>query len=229
MTTNTENASTMLASTQQLRTHWSGVITTHLTVAFTVNIALWSYFLKSYFEAEISGSPITNQYLFSVSALSSIIISLWRLYTRYIDNHIAGLYPDFLLYEGMLKVPTNRSTCKYLSDEVPHVGKILNSKNVEVERRVEFVSQMVAERRMGDRGHWWIDVVMLFIILVMTAGTIWIACPYTTCYLVGNVIALVVMVWAMTGFQRNPTEKFADKVAKQCNIDLNDNATKTGA
>lgn len=45
-----EDSRAQIASLQQLRTHWSGVITNHLGFALTINVAIISYFLKSYID-----------------------------------------------------------------------------------------------------------------------------------------------------------------------------------
>lgn len=102
---NPDNARALLTSTQQLRTDWSSVITSHLGIAITVNIALWAYFLKSYVEV-----PLDTQCLLIVSGISSLLLGLWRFYTRYIDNHLAALYPELLQYEGILGVPAEKGT-----------------------------------------------------------------------------------------------------------------------
>ncbi len=45
-----EDVRAILQSTQQLRTHWSGVITQHIGYVLTVVTAIWAFFLKAYLD-----------------------------------------------------------------------------------------------------------------------------------------------------------------------------------
>ena len=87
-----DNAGALLQSTQQLRTHWSGVITSHFGYAIIINAAIWSYMLKAYVDSLSVQSVEGLTYIALAAALSAILLGLWRLYTHSIDNHIAGLY-----------------------------------------------------------------------------------------------------------------------------------------
>ncbi len=148
------NARALLASTQQLRTHWSGVITSHLGIAITVNVALWAYFLKSYVEQSLG-----PKHLLIVSAISSLLLGLWRFYAHYLDNHLANLYPQLLLYEGILGVPPELGTSSYLRKEVKGTKKILNS-NFSLEQQVKGISYIIDKGQIGYRGHFQIDLIV---------------------------------------------------------------------
>lgn len=211
------DAQALLASVQQMRTTLRGGITTHLTVALTVNVALWSYFTKSYFDQLASSSGYAERYLLVVSALSSILFGLWRLSARYTDSFIARLYPDFLLYEGILGAPETRSTSGYLCEAVPNVKKVLTSA-LSSENKLEVVSDLVQKRKIGDRGHQIIDLCVLVILIAMTLLSLLLivrstySCSTDSWFLclIGNGMGFFALICVMTHFQRNPSLKMVE-------------------
>src|SRR5262245_15693588 len=86
-----ENARQLLTLAYQQRVHWSHVITLHLTVVLTVVVGIWSYFLKAVVDAMTSDGQ-SALYIVIAASFSSLLVSLWRLYAKYLDNNIAGLY-----------------------------------------------------------------------------------------------------------------------------------------
>jgi len=130
-----EDARTLLQSTQQLRTHWAGMITQHLGFAITANLVIWSYFLKSYVDSLTGQSQVQPLYILVAAALSSILLGLSRLFTHWLDDNIAELYPDFLLYESRLAVPPDRGTSGYLIRLVPKVNLVLLNDGLTPEQR----------------------------------------------------------------------------------------------
>jgi len=214
-----EDAQVLLASTQQLRTHWSGVITSHFSLSLTVNVAIWSYFVTSYVDSMKNSSTAETTFLFLASALSSSLLGLWRLYTRHIDDHIANLYPDFLLYEGVLQVPPDRSTSGYLIKAVTGLDRILLSEQLGLERKVEVISELIKSKRVGNRGHFSIDLFALIAIILMSLLSLFLFWPLSwkleLLFLAGNTIGLISVIAAMKCFQRNPCGKQLDDLLRE--------------
>jgi len=212
------DAHAMLASTQQLRTHWSGVITNHLSVSLTINVAIWSYFITAYIDSSKDNSA-DHIFILVASALSSILLGLWRLYTRHIDDHLANLYPDFLLWEGVIGIPFERGTGGYLVKAVENAKPLLTSKNMTVEDRVKGIEKLIAAKRIGDRGHKRIDLFSLtaiiaisilsfFIILSSGEKSYWF-------FLIANLLGIIFLIISLTCFQRNPKVCFVQSIMCQ--------------
>ncbi len=162
-----EDARALLQSTQQLRVHWSGVITTHIGYAVTLTVAIWGYFLKSYLD---NGRPA--HILLVAAALSTIVLVLWRLYAHYLDNALAYLYPELLLYESKLGVQPDYGIIAFLTKAVPKLKPILLDKDkLTAEKKVQVVLKLVEKRKIGYRGHLTIDIIVLaFILVTLFAG-----------------------------------------------------------
>jgi len=206
------DAGALLQSTQQLRAHWSGVINTHIGYVITINVAIWSYFLKSY----IDPSTSNPMYIVIAAAISAITLVVWRLYTHYIDNNIAGLYPDLLLYESILSVPPNHGTSGYLIRAVPEVKRILDS-DLTTEQKIKGISRLVNSKRIGTRGHSAFDYLAL--ILVVLLGIVAeIAASSSQKCLLAIFFLIMVFVYILSWlcfYQREPSEKLIDKVLSE--------------
>ena len=164
-----ENARALLQSTQQLRIHWSGVITTHIGYALTLTVAIWGFCLKSYIESGGNHCERESSFILLASALSAIVLGFWRLYTHQLDHAIAGLYPEFILYEGLLCLPPEYGTTGYLIRAVPRVRYILEKDEKEMcaQQKAKAISILVELRRMGRRGHLKFDISALILLLIM--------------------------------------------------------------
>lgn len=214
-----DDARALLQSTQQLRTHWSGAITTHIGYAIVINVAIWSYFLKSYIDSLTVPSEAQPLYIALAAALSAITLGMWRLYTHHIDNHIAGLYPDFLLYEGILSVPSDHGTSGYLIRAVPRVNLIFSDKDLTIEQKLEGISTLVKLKRIGRRGHLAIDLFTLVVLLGMFAvslslrsasqSSLAIACFTGIC--IGFLFILIGLFY----YQRDPSKRFIEEVLSE--------------
>lgn len=215
-----EDAQSLLRSTQQLRTHWSGVITSHLSLAITINAGIWSYFLKSYLDSVSKGSTDALSYIAFSGGISTILLGLWRLYTRYLDDNIANLYPDFLLYEGVLDVPVNRGTSGYLIRNVPNVDGILKG-NFTLEKKVEAIAKVVRSKRIGSRGHWVIDLFVSVISLFILSVTITLSiqrkldCSTSLITLSMMGVGILFLIVGILRYQRNPSENFIIEIIKE--------------
>jgi hypothetical protein len=190
------------------------VITSHLGIAVTVNAALWAYFLKSYVE-----QTLEPQHLLIVSAISSLLLGLWRYYTRYLDNHLASLYPQLLLSEGILGVPPKLGTSGYLTEEVKGTERILNS-NFGLEQRVNAISYIVKKRQIGNRGHLGMDVfVVCWLFLFFVLSCIYafsVGTFFSILYLVGrNLSGFIFLFLGMARFQGKLDESCVDEALKK--------------
>lgn len=215
-------AGALLASTQQLRIFWTGVMTTHLTVALTLNVALWTYFLKGYFES----SNLCGPYLLVVSGLSSILFGLWRWRSRRIDDYMASLYPDLLLYEGILGAPSSRSTSgfliKQLHKKVPSLCSFLQCDQVSPKCKVDLISKLVKEKKIGDRGQKNIDIFALVIVIGITIASLLVGFSIYKCswnfsslWLIANFAGLFFLVWALTRYQKTPLDSYVQELIKR--------------
>lgn len=152
-------------------------------------------------------------------ALSAVLLGLWRLYTRHIDDHLANLYPDLLLCEGVLRLPYDRGTSGYLAKAVPHVKELLTSSELSVQDRVKGIEALVKEKHAGDRGHMWMDVLSLLIVIIITVFSVLAACdsgnPFYWYYLSGNVFGIIFIVLAMTKFQGNPKACDVERILQE--------------
>ena len=214
-----DDARTLLQSTQQLRIHWSGVITTHIGYAIMINVAIWSYFLKSYIDSLAVPSEAQPLYILLATAISAITLGAWRLYTHHIDNHIAGLYPDFLLYEGILSVPSDHGTSGYLIRAVPRVDLILLSNDLTTEQKLEGISTLVKSKRIGRRGHLAIDLFTLVVILGMLAVSLSLRSELqsllTIACFTGICIGFLFILIGLFSYQRDPSKKFIEQVLSE--------------
>ena len=206
-----DDARTLLQSTQQLRTHWSGVITSHFGYAIIINAAIWSYLLKAYVDSLSVRSVEGLSYIALAVALSAVLLGLWRLYTHCIDNHIAGLYPDFLDCEKALAIQPNRGTGGYLVRAVPRVGQILSSSELNSDQKVAAISYLVEKKKIGRRGHLAIDLVVCLIVTGMFVLCLSLLDRVLVSIAIGCFIAtfigLVLVVCCLFCFQMNPTDE----------------------
>ncbi len=160
---NAEWAKSLLTSTQQLRTHWGTVITSwygFITVAYS---AAWSLLVKAHYDSDFK-HPETIAFGLLIS---SMLLGLWRMYTRMVDNGLVGLYADLIISEGQLGVPAGFGTIAYLSRSVkqldPHIG--MDSK-LNYAQKAELIRELVRMRRVGPRSHSGIDLCVTLILLV---------------------------------------------------------------
>jgi len=204
-------AGALLRSTQQLRVHWSGIIVSLINYTVIINLAIWSYFLKVYFD-----SPQAS-YIAIATASSAIVIGFWRWYTHYIDNSIAGLYPDFLLAESRLGVPPGYGTSAYLIRSVPRIRGILSDIDLTPER-IEAIKTLVSLRQIGSRGHLWFDFFSL-VILVGYALLLAFILPRSKILIVPTVIGfggigvgLFLILWGNRSYQKEPSERCIKRI-----------------
>lgn len=210
------DARALLQSTQQLRTHWSGVITSHIGYAIILNVAIWSFFLKSYTESPRVEAQLS--YIAAAAALSAISVGLWRLYTHYLDHQIAGLYPDLILYEESLSVPPSHGTLGYLKKNVPGLADVFSEKSLNAKKQSETVSGLVEKKRIGHRGHLWLDLFALGIIFIMFRASRFVATNPKSVFRVSDIpiiIGFFSAVFGMVSFQKNPSKELIEEIVNE--------------
>jgi len=210
------DARALLQSTQQLRTHWSGAIITLLGYVAVANAAIWSYFLKAYVD---SSQPL---YIAVASAGSSMSLALWRYYVRQLDDFIAALYPEFLFYEGILSVPNNYSTTRYLIKAVPNVHTILENSKLNQEQKCDAISNLVESKRIGIRGHLKFEIMVLSLIVLMFGACVYLSRHHLMAFrtdvcLFVILVALCITLYELFTFQRNPDDKAVQKAIRAVN------------
>jgi hypothetical protein len=185
--------------------------------AIVLNVGIWSYFLKAYVDSSAMPGREQPLYIGVASALSSIAIMLWRLYTRYVDNYIAGLYPDFLFFEGVLSTPTTSGTSRYLMKAVPIVSRILTNSGLTPEQKLKGISRLVSLKHIGRRGHFWLDFCSLMLILIMAvASAVVLRSQFQqpiaiTCF-VGIGVGLIFTLFEFFYYQREPDAGLVDRI-----------------
>ncbi len=168
-TMNCDDARALLQSTQQLRTHWSGVITTRIGFVIVASVAIWSYFLKVYidsFDGILGTQPL---YLLVATIISTILFALWHEDTRRFVEQISLRYADFILYEGLLSVPPEYGTSGYLMSAVSDdLSIILEDKDLTSEQRAKGILMLSKEKHLrGGKG---LSEASKYIVFALTAA-----------------------------------------------------------
>ena len=210
-----EDARALLQSLQTLRTHWSGVITSHVGYALIVQAAIWSFFGTAFIEQ--NRDP---EFLLLGGAISAFFLGIWRIYSRGVDNVLAGLYPSFLFCEDRMNIPREYGTSAYLRRDVPHVGSILNGEGISRDEARSIIRHLVNAKKIGNRGHFQLDCIALGVILIIwiyyfyifatSVGSPDISIFFRILTGIGIAIGTVLTVLAMCLYQRNPTEQFVE-------------------
>lgn len=221
-----QNARALADLRQQERLHWSAMITTLMGFTAVVNVGIWSYFLSEYIKAG-GGLP---SYVLIGSAVSAITLGGWRLYSRYLDNQIAALYSELVLYEAKMAVPPGLGVAGYLIRNVPNVKPIFDS-NLSEKKKSEAIAILSESKNLGSRGHFVIDLVTLcavIIVFIVSLLSLWhadsFAEPIYIVCLIGIVGGLALVLIALCCYQRNPSPKLISTVLRKYTSDTEKNA-----
>jgi hypothetical protein len=173
-----------------------------LGTAWALFAAIWAFLLKACMDAR------NLNYIVIAAASSSIVLGVWRLYTRYLDNGIANLYPTFVYCEQIMGVPSEYGTVAYLRESVLRGFDLPSDKQA----LLDGVRELVENRHIGNRGHDALDRLAALVILVQFlicicvvyvgggfAQPLWPAATAT-------VLSLALIAIGACRFQRNPTE-----------------------
>jgi hypothetical protein len=207
---NSDNARVLLQSTQSVRTLWAGAISRDFVYAVALNAAIWTYFLKGYVESFPTNPSEAFTYLAVAAGLSSLILGLWRVFTRHTYDRIAGLYPDLLVCEQSLEVQPNQGTAGYLRRAIPRLSRILSGEELNSNQKSEAVSFLVRKKSMGRRSHIVIDIIVLAVIIGMFVLCVSIYSKIQLSLAIGSIIATIMgfllLLFSMLSFQRYPSQ-----------------------
>jgi len=209
---NSDNARVLLQSTQSVRTLWAGSISRDFVYSVTLNAAIWTYFLKAYVESFSTSPNQAFSYLAVAAGLSSLILGLWRVFTRYTYDRIAGLYPDLLICEQSLGVESHQGTAGYLRRTIPRLSRILSGEELNPNQKSEAVSFLVRKKSMGRLSHIVIDIIVLAIIVAMFVLCVSIYSRIQLSLAIASVISTILgfllLLLSMLSFQRYPSQAF---------------------
>lgn len=107
-----------------------------------------------------------------MTALTSLIFGLWRLYTHYIDNAIANLYPGFLNCEYNMGLDIDEGMMAYLTRELKNARHILTDKKISHKKKIKLLKYFVEAKRIGTRRHLPIDITILIVQLILISVVI---------------------------------------------------------
>jgi len=205
-----DDARALLQSTQNLRALWQGIISLDYLFALAINAAIWTYLLRAFIESSSTGSNQGFSYLAVATGLSSLVLGLWRLHTRYLYNRIAGLYPDLMLCEKILGIEPDRGTAAYLVSTIPRLRRLLSGEELNLRQKGEAISYLVAEKSMGRLSHIVIDIIVLGIIISLFGLCVSVhsnmQLPLATGSLMATIIGFLLVLCGIFAFQRYPSQ-----------------------
>lgn len=217
-----EGAAAFLQSTQRLRCLWSSTITNHNGYAIVLISAVWGYFLKAHSDCAAPGQQFDFANPLLAAAVSGVALGLWRLYSHYLDDRIAGLYADLMLCEEVLRVPADLGTIAYLERETSSLNR-LSAAELKPEQKRAAVKNLHLQKRLGARGQRAFDLVASFLLLLFLVVFVW------SLFLCSAQAPGWARVWALTGiltgvvltacsvlcFQRKPSAEVLDEVISE--------------
>ena len=199
-----------LQSTHQMRALWTGIISRNFVFTIAFIVAIWSYFLKAYIESGSNGLANGLSFLAVAAGLTSIMLGLWRLYTRYIYCHIAGLYPDLLYCEKILGIEPHRGTAGYLQRSIPILRQILGEKHLNSDQKQEVIVFLVDRKSLGRKSHIVLDFIVIAFIITMFVLCIGVHANIQLPLAIGTIIATIVgfllVLCGIFAFQRYPSQ-----------------------
>lgn len=174
-TLSAENAGRLLEIVEQRRQHLSSMIHNLNWLAVTLISGVWTFFITGFLEHSPfvnpninveDAHPFTFSYIIMAAGISSLILMLWRLYSRYLDSQISELYPEILKYERILGVSKTEGVAHYLARSNKNIENALD--RLDENKHLEFITQLVRDRHVGRRGTLFIDklVIVAFITFV---------------------------------------------------------------
>lgn len=210
-----EGAAALLTTTVQRRIHLERIMNIHMVITVVSLLVLWSFSLTSGALLGSLGrygrySGGAEVFIVIVTALSALIVGVWRLLARRLDDQVARLYPDIVLYEGVLSAPPDAGTAGYLSRSVPHLRMILNDSSLSPEVKGAALRKLAEGRRLGHRGTQAMNIAALVFLVAMTLlalsllggpnGVFWFL-------MLGHGGGFSALYLASNRYQRNPDEE----------------------
>jgi hypothetical protein len=179
------------------RGYLTGVIANMNGLAIAGTLTIWAFFVEWDTLFKIGYGLFSTQIAWA-SAMSSVLIGLWRFYVRFLDSSIIRLYPAIYMCERAL-LPEEICTIK------PPTKVQSLSKNDVASENLAWVS--VRNNDFEGRGHHIIDwiagifIVIFSVISIYVAYTkevvtiVWFGTPHLIGWLLlGNIIGLLLIV-----------------------------------
>ena len=161
----------LLQNAQAQRHHWSSMINSMNGFLVVVLVGIWAYFIPAYIQSfnntNNGGFPA---YLFVGSAISALTLGIWRIYARYIDGKIAGLFPGIFLYEQRLGTSKFDGISGYLHEN-KQLRKIIDDADMSLTRKTDVLRKIVEKKKIGNRKHLLLDIaatLMTFCMIILT-------------------------------------------------------------
>jgi hypothetical protein len=199
-----------LQSSQQMRALWTGIISRDFVFTIAFIVAIWSYFLKAYIESGSNNLANGLSFLAVAAGLTSIMLGLWRLYTRYIYNRVAGLYPDLLLCEKILGIESHQGTAGYLQRSIPRLRQILGEKQLNPDQKLEVIAFLFDRKSLGRKSHIVLDFIVVALIITMFVLCVGVHSNIQLPLAIGTIIATIVgfllVLCGIFAFQRYPSQ-----------------------
>lgn len=163
-----ENARSLVNTVEQRKQHLSSAIHNLNWLAVTLIAGVWTFFLDGFLKhspfvnpniSAENAQPFAFSYIITAAGISSVILLLWRLYVRYLDNQISAIYPEILRYEKRLGVSADDGTSKYLTESNETLKNVLPT--LGETQQIELVRQLVHDGHIGRRGTIFIDCLVI--------------------------------------------------------------------
>jgi hypothetical protein len=209
---------TRLAIANQARASTSGAIINLHGFTVGANAVVWSSLIVAY----ISIGGALPLLVFFGSAISAITIGVWRLYVQYLDNQIASLYPEIVLYEAMLPAtPRLTGIRHHLAFNCQNLRGIFTA-NLTPEQQAQVVENLADRRSIGYRGHLRFNIgaiISTLILLGVSIGSVcYIHAPWTWYYtllVIFIVAGLALVICALARGQKDPDENtVSDEISR---------------
>jgi hypothetical protein len=127
--------------------------------------------LAAIWAIDIRGTHSENIWILCV--ISIILLLIWRSFAHYLDNDIAGIYPQVLQLEKELSILPQK--CSIFVGLIRGLIKKFHSNKLQEkidtlsdDEKIEFIEQLCQNKRLGYRGHLWWDLITLLIIDIFT-------------------------------------------------------------
>ncbi len=158
----------LYAASQQLRSSWQGANVTILGFVIVLVAATWTLLGRT----NANTPPgVSNDMV--AAAVSSVVVSIWRLVYHRITHATASLYGDMVFCEGSMGLPTGSGACAQV------VRKVFKGANLTDEfttltpiQRKKAADQLFEEKRLGFGGSLILDTLCLAAIVVMVVTAI---------------------------------------------------------
>lgn len=146
-------------------------------------------------------------------------------------DHLANLYSDFLLCERVMRVPKDRGTSGYLRKAVPNVENLLANDKLGLREKVTALSELITKKRIGNWGHFNIDLFSLIGVIGITIFSLIMIVPTGKMnyyyFLSANILGLIFIIFSMRYFQKNPSKQLVEELVKK-HLPSSKNSTQNG-